>query len=206
MARRIHHFAALTDVGSWSVSTDRALDQFDILRDLAGSPANSPRLVYAHIGLPHPPFLLDAQCEGWDNPDPDEWGITPDLSEPYLMQLRCVNRQVSELIEAIDRSNPDTVVVITGDHGVHLHGQWYVPAEQWTPEIIEESTATLSAYRLPTGCRDVTSDSFAVVNTFRIVIDCLFDQDLGSIPTQQFHAESLHVGSPEVAEFPAPLR
>jgi hypothetical protein len=96
-------------------------------------------------------------------------------------------------------------VVITGDHGVSLHNQAEKPATQWTPDEIEESTAILLAYRLPMGCPNTGSAQFELVNTFRVVIDCLFGQSLGVLPGQQFHAVQLHLMSPAVTEFPASL-
>jgi hypothetical protein len=192
-------FAALTDVGLWTVSTDHSLRQFETLHNLATNTVDSPRLVYAHIGIPHPPFLLDAQCNRWDNPTPSAW-LTEIAPDQYLDQIRCVNRQVRELVEAIDRSNPDTVVVLTADHGVALNDQWTIPPEKWSLEQIQEKTAILSAYRFPSSCPSTPNADFQLVNTFRLVIDCLFDQNLGVIQERYFHADLPIGGSPVIIE------
>lgn len=193
-------FAPLIDAGSWSVSADRALSQFDALRDLAEGPAHSPRLVYAHVGIPHPPFVLDAQCERWNNPNSDEWHMERVSSGPYLKQLECANRQLRELIATIDRSDPETVIWVTGDHGGPLQGRRALPSGEWSQEDIPESTAILSAYRLPAACEDPTNGDFELVNGFRILINCLFDQNLSLMAGRHFHATPLHYTSPVITE------
>lgn len=179
-------FAELTSIGSWTDSADYALQQFDTLQELAASPASSPRLIYAHVGVPHPPFLLDAQCERWDNPNAGEWRIAL-ASDPYLDQLRCVNRRLQELVETIDRADADTVVWLTSDHGIALHDQFATPPEAWNPAYVDENTAILSAYRLPADCQNPMAPDLDVVNSLRLTIDCLFDQNLGNLPGRYFH-------------------
>jgi hypothetical protein len=196
-------FAELIDAGSWKVSTDRALDQFAILKELAETKAEAPRLIYAHIGIPHPPFVLDAQCGRWENPASKDWEVTRESSDPYLQQLECVNHQVRELIETIDRSDPDSVVVVTADHGLSLHGQWGLPIKEWSEAQIRESLAILTAYRLPPVCQTPQNADFELVNSFRLVVDCLFDMNLGPLPARFFHAFPLEMASIEIEEIPA---
>ena len=198
-------FANLIEAGTWTVSPDSALRQFATLRDLAASPASSPRLVYAHVGVPHGPFVLNAECERWDNPMSANWEVTPDSSDPYLEQLRCANRQIRDLIEVIDQTSPESVVVITADHGVSLQGQWRNPLSEWSPEEIEESSSIFTAYRLPATCPNTYVDDFQLVNTFRLVIDCLFDQSLGLLPPRNFHAFTQDTASIEVTEVTPPV-
>ena len=196
-------FAPIIEAGSWEASSDRALEQFEILREIAETDSDSPRLVYAHVGIPHPPFVLDEECHKWENPASDEWAVTPGTSVPYLRQLQCVNNKVREVIEAIDRLDSDTVVLLTADHGVPLHGQWGAPIDQWSWEHLEESLATFSAYRLPAWCEPAQEGEFELVNSFRIVIGCLFDQDPGQIDSRFFHAFPLDNATIDMAEVSA---
>jgi hypothetical protein len=192
--------APLVDAGSWDISADRAMDQFAVLTELAGADSESPRLIYAHIGIPHPPFVLDAECNRWANPSSLEWYPSDEDAGPYLDQILCTNHQLITLVEAIDRHNPEAVVMVTSDHGITLERQDLVDPSQWTADQIEQATAVFTAYRMPDGCPLANRPDFELVNLFRMTIDCMFDGTLESLPGRQFFANPLHRGPLEIVE------
>ena len=127
---------------------------------------SQPLFVVAHMMHAHPPFTLNSDCQNRTKdrvPDLSDW----DDPDGYRMGLECVQSQVSELLDAI---SPSAIVVLQADHGP----LWGDPGS--TDESIVEiwaRTAVFSAVRLPPRCRSEVSDSFAGVNTFRLVFACL---------------------------------
>jgi hypothetical protein len=138
----------------------------DLVTDEYSSPDSSPLFVVAHMMHAHPPFTLNSDCQNRTQdrvPDLSDW----DDPDGYRMGLDCLQSQVSELLDAI---NPSAIVVLQADHGP----LWEEPVSiDESTVAIWARTAVFSAVRLPPRCRSDVSDSFAGVNTFRLVFACL---------------------------------
>lgn len=106
----------------------RTLDAFATIARLAGESNLQPRFVFAHLMMPHPPFVFDAD------------GATPPLAEctptrcaileapvdgelhlsRYLDQLAYTNKLVTQTVDAIIAAEPDAVIVLMSDHGSRI--------------------------------------------------------------------------------------
>ena len=162
---------------------------FDRLETLARDGSEDPRFVFAHMLVPHPPLFLRADCEM----DLDSRRSGNDVGAPpfreyiafrmsaYADQVRCVNRLLLELLDAIPT---DTVVVVAGDHGPDAGEQLWKPAASWTDEDIEERVPIFHAVRLPERCRSNFPADVSLVNTFRIVFNCVFDTGMPLLPNR----------------------
>ena len=145
-----------------------------------------PVFVLAHMLHPHPPFTLDSECGPSSHP-----GFTPSVAAwDDLVGLRmgaeCTQKQILELVDKVDR---DSVIILQSDHGpargVLISGDYVesIPVEDlWT------RASVYSAVRLPERCRDRVSDTYAGVNTFRVVFGCLSDRTRMLEPVQSFWA------------------
>ena len=145
-----------------------------------------PRLVFAHLILPHPPFVFDAE----GNP------VTPDapfaLDFPssgsddgylrgYREQVEFLNRELEQIVMTI-LANADTppVIVIQADHGPDSNTgrQGYV----------QERMTILNALLLPGG-GDEIYPHLTPVNTFRLIFNQLFGGDYERLPDRAFYSE-----------------
>ncbi len=165
------------------------LDAFDRIEDMARDGSDDPRFVFAHMLVPHPPLFLRADCAV--DLDPRRSGN--DVGAPpfreyigfrmtaYADQVRCVNRLLLELLDAIPN---DAAVVVASDHGPDAGEQLWKPTDSWTAEDIKERVSILHATRLPQPCRTEIPSDLSLVNTFRMVLNCLFETRLPLLPNR----------------------
>jgi hypothetical protein len=90
----------------------------------------SPKFIYAHILLPHYPFVF--QKDG-------TWKITPDSFsvQNYKSQYEYSMNYMSQLMADVIAHDPTAMIVIQGDHGL-TENYLNMDAMQFTPEEHEE--------------------------------------------------------------------
>jgi hypothetical protein len=119
-----------------------------------------PLFIYAHIVMPHEPYLFD---EFGNIQDPDS-AMNYMSKDRYLGQLKYLNKLVENTINKIFENNPGKlpVIIIQGDHG------WrYLKGENQ----FKESATILNAYFFPDHDYRKIYSSISPVNTFRIIFN-----------------------------------
>ena len=169
--------------------------------------AGVPRLTVAHVILPHPPFLLDETCSrshsalggSFETPDASRIDERRDL---YVAQLQCTNRLLITALETVIARRPDTLVMLTADHGsatTLIEGT----GQSWTDSGIEERMDILSAYRLP-GCGELIYPAITPVNGARTIANCALGANLALLSDRYLWVPP--DGDGEVTEVAARLR
>lgn len=148
-------------------------------------------LTFAHITLPHAPLTLDEDCEftlGRYRESPlieGEPGEAITAKRAALAgQLACVNDTVLEQIDAILAADPDTIVVVTGDHGpeaIPIDGSAPMAGQE---EALRARFGIVLALRLPSTCDPLPFRT--PVNAIRIAVDCALGTDLGVLEDRWF--------------------
>lgn len=123
-----------------------------------------PLFLYAHLSSPHPPFLADENCKV---------GALPASRKSLGRNVRCVNRQLLALVDRLQASDPDAILILSADHGPRMTIKPGTPLFRWSPLQVREALGILNAFRLPEDCRRGLSPSLTPVNTMRIVFACL---------------------------------
>jgi hypothetical protein len=143
-----------------------------------------PDFVFAHLILPHPPFLLDSSCEIRYRRQFDHVvvGLMPEegVVDAFLDQAGCVDRY---LLDLADRMG-DAVVVITSDHGVELAGQLTRDVSTWTHDDVAQRLGTLFAMRAPDAC--LPASPVIVPNLLRGVMRCMGADGLADLSPRMF--------------------
>lgn len=164
------------------VSADRResiLYSFATLADIASLPG--PRFVFAHIILPHPPFVLGPHGEAIKNPKSDfpssynSWKF----KQAYLDQVAFANKKVEELIDVVlQLEKMPPIIIIQGDHGPASEGpenerEMVFSASE---RLAKERMKILNAYYLPIRQAGLPADqvsefydSITPINSFRLV-------------------------------------
>lgn len=153
---------------------DNALYQFSTLMNL--DDMQSPKFVYAHFLLPHPPYVFDST--GVLSPE----RILPDgCCNPtlrFLEQLQYTNRRILELVEKLtagpDESDP--IIIIQADEGPRPAR----PVPNWreaSQEHVQQKFGILNAYLFPGADADLYP-SITPVNSFRVLFNEYFGADL----------------------------
>jgi len=155
------------------------LNIFENLRKIPASPG--PKFVFAHILVPHPPFIFD------ENGNPTERGecrvndgsyfvgSREDYLIGYPQQLAYTDKMISDVIDAIlEKSATPPVIIIQGDHGSGIR-LWWDAAEK---TCMRERTSILNAYYIPGENHDQLYETITPVNSFRVVINEVFNLNM----------------------------
>jgi hypothetical protein len=169
-------------LNTYKTHRERMLYQLDTLKEI---PVNisGPKIVYAHILAPHPPFVF-YQDGGISEPQRPytlaEGAGFQDSQEAYQngyrQQVGFVNQEIMKVIDAIrSKSETPPIILIMSDHGPASMFNWNFE----DPGCLWERTSNLYAILLPGHENDGTVySSISPVNTFRMIFNTYFDADL----------------------------
>ena len=136
---------------------DIALFQFKRLQELVSMPG--PKFVFAHILLPHPPFVFAR----------DGRRLEPQTTEKaaYIEQLEFTNSKMGELLEKIlDGPGGTPLIVLQADEGPSLRGE---DRHEPLAQRRRIRTGILNAYLLPASATSDLYSTITPVNTFRLI-------------------------------------
>lgn len=158
-----------------------------------------PRLTLAHIILPHAPYLFDADCNRVTSAERRAFNVSNEEAQQrrpqyYVDQAMCTNRKVVEALEEIIADKPDTVIMITADHGSAFHAVADDNPNESPVEGIRERMSILSAYRLPACDTDVYA-TISPVNGTRLVTNCATESSLRLLPDHTYWVPPLGHGT-----------
>ena len=148
-----------------------------------------PKFVFAHLLIPHPPFVLGSSGDPVEPglpfraADGDQFlGSAADYTAGYRNQVAFANEVVLEFLDRLDYYGKPTVVVIQGDHGPGLRLDWKDPdrTDKWERHSI---LYAIRADGLDTSSLD---DSISPVNTFRLLFNHLFNAHYPLLQNQSF--------------------
>jgi hypothetical protein len=128
----------------------------------------SPRFVYAHLYLPHPPFLFDSLLH---RRDPYDIATHLDEDHPgyYLNYLPYTNARAKDLITAVKKNTGGKAVIIfMSDHGFRCLRNGEI-----TPWFFDNQNAVY----FPDKDYHLLYDSISAVNEFRVLFNKLFRQN-----------------------------
>lgn len=154
--------------------------------------ADVPRLLISHVILPHPPLMLDAECNRFNTATRRVFETSDEEIAAlgrgfYVEQLKCTNDKTLDAIDEILANRPDTIFMITGDHGPASIRPLVNGEGVWTQTGLRERMQILSAYRLP-GCDVDLYPTITPVNGARSITDCATDSKLDLIEDRSFWA------------------
>jgi hypothetical protein len=174
---------------------------FTHLSDFASD--NGRYFVFAHIYLPHIPFLYGPGGEELDyheNPELYWYEVEPgDYTRLYNYQVDYLNQAVLEAIDKVlERTEKPLVIVLQSDHGDERFLDWDKP----TTQGVHVRSAILNSIYYSDGDYDELYPSITPVNTFRVVLNHWFGIDYAVLQDRVlFHEHSLSTPFNEVPEF-----
>jgi len=144
------------------------LDELPVVAQL-----RDPKLVFAHILLPHPPYVF--------GPDGEEVNFSNDDSnyarhlQGYRNQVLYANERILPIIDTIlAESKGNAIIVLEGDHGII----------SYTDDA--EHMKNLSAYYFPDHDYSKLYPSITPVNSFRVILSEYFGQDYPLLNDQSY--------------------
>jgi hypothetical protein len=145
------------------------LDQMENIATLA-----SPKLVFAHIMIPHYPFIFTA-----DGSLQTDMGFYSEHNTPideehyqegYVAQVQFINQRTLSFLKRIkEQSKRPVIIIVQGDHGARN----------------ENRLAILNAYHFPDGSQDLYAN-ISPVNTFRMILNDYFGTKFDLLPDKSY--------------------
>jgi hypothetical protein len=161
-------------------------------RDLSdASVAPGPKVVFAHVLAPHPPFVFGPHGESvvpdgrfFLNDGNHYLGSRQGYVRGYRDQVAFVNTKIRETVDAIlSRSSREPVIILQADHGPGSELHW----ESIERTNTKERTAIFAAYHLPAGARARFYETITPVNALRIVFDDVLGTRFATLPDRSFY-------------------
>ena len=178
-------------ISRYSVQQTRVLYAFDHLSQVPTLP--SPKFVFVHIIIPHPPFMFDRNGPITPNEyyilsDGNRWvgqAGGADYIQSYLGQLEFVNQNVLQGIDAILAASPTPpVIILQSDHGSGAR----LNLESAELTCFHERFSILNAFYLPGSETPTPPPDITTVNSFRFIFNTYFGADLPLLENHQYYS------------------
>ncbi len=176
-----------------SLKRNSTLYQFEKLEQLAAEDPVRPRFVFAHLTIPHEPYVFDADGRTVTREEEAERSHT----DNFLGQVAYTNERMSTIVQRLldGPDEDDPIVVIQADEGPHplryrVEEDRFVWPEASDAELLEKFRI-LNAYHLPGVERPPVDEDITPVNSFRAIFETYFDADLDLLEDRAyvFHNE-----------------
>jgi len=162
-----------------------ALHQFESLTQTTQEPG--PKFVFAHLLFPHDPYVLDENCNVFQERYDDEYVV-------YINQLKCANSKIQQTIEYILENNEtEPIIIIQSDEGPYPKAFRENKELDWSKapvELLHQKAKILNAYYFPDGNYSELYESVSPVNSFRLIFDQFLGTDLGLLEDRHYFQES----------------
>jgi len=173
---------------SYEGHRERVLFAFEELKLIPKNPR--PKMVFAHIISPHPPFVFDVDgnpiqpSHSYSINDGDDYrGDWDEYRQGYTEQAVFINDMLEETLDTILQKSPEPpIIILHGDHGPGGFHDWDSPEKS----CLWERSAILNAYYLPGIDETLLTPDMAPVNSFRIVLNEYFDANLEYLPNNTY--------------------
>ena len=142
---------------------------------------DEPVYVFAHIFIPHAPYLFDKDgnpvapqsnklrgLEGWENID------------GYLNEIQFVNKKMINIITKILSQPNESIIIIQGDTGTTILNNPDVK------DYVKKRFSILYAVHIPSGDKKIFSDNISSVNTYRIIFNNYFGTNLEILDNRHY--------------------
>ncbi|MES2779994.1 MAG: sulfatase-like hydrolase/transferase [Bacteroidota bacterium] len=160
----------------------------DVLHNVEEDKKNNttaPKFFYIHILLPHSPFIFNK-----DGSLKSVFGMTSKQemmgTDSYLDQLVYTNKIIKKFILRLQETKKKQIIIVEGDHGFR-NAQTYkgkkIPKTYYTQG---EYFKNLNAFYFYDQKYEALYDSISPVNTFRVVLNNYFGQQIPLLKDSSF--------------------
>lgn len=161
-----------------------------------------PRFVYAHILLPHPPFVFDAEGNFTDGRHQDQFaykdgrynkyghlydgGWQNHYRTGYIAQVQAANKMISSFVdEALKApSERPKVIIIQGDHGSRLMTNF----SSMRGSDLDEIFGVMNAVYFSDEDYHDFSQNISPLNVMRLMVNKYFDAGLPLLDNQSWYS------------------
>ena len=153
---------------------------------------DKPIFVFAHIFLPHPPYIFEENGEVRELNNLDFHLETKENldKKAFVNQLKFTNKKTLEVVAELLDSKKQPIIIIQSDHGSAFTfdgnlKNWKTPTEQ----MIKERMDSINFIFLPENETNIFSESITPVNTFNILFNHYFETNF------EIYEDKIYFGS-----------
>jgi hypothetical protein len=169
------------------MQTEYIFNKLSQIPDLPGK-----KFVYAHVMVPHPPFVFGPDGSYKINTLPysladgtDYLGTQQGYINGYRAQVEYVDKIMEKVIsDILSRSSQPPIIIIQGDHGPGAYLDW----KSVEKTNLNERLSILNAYYFPGGHSDSLYASITPVNSFRVLFNEYFGLAYPLLEDKSFYA------------------
>ena len=164
----------------------KTLNAFEKLPDIPYK--KEKKFILAHILGPHPPYVFTAEgnvVEGSELEMADE-GL--EKMPRYIDQLTYISNQILPILQKlIDNSDNPPIIILQADHGpASILGKRENWKANYGPDGVTERSSILYAIYLPDQNYEEFYQTITPVNTYRIIFNKYFDEDMELLPDKTY--------------------
>ena len=144
----------------------------------SGNVFSEPTFIWAHVFLPHPPWIWGPNGEHitpgnplliTDNPEYRDAGWEP--KRQFIQQTQFANKMTIKAVDEILEKDPYSIIIIQGDHGTAWDINWQDPSEK----DVYQRLRNLDAIYFPDEEKRIyLKDDRTLVNTYRTIFNSYF--------------------------------
>jgi len=133
---------------------------------------NQPIFVFAHIMIPHPPYIFGVNGE---TVDPESLSLTEgwDNRKGYTDQVQYTNKKIKNVLDEMLSDEYSPIIIIQSDHGPRDNIDWENPDD----EMYDQVFGILNVYHLPNGGNQQIYETISPINSFRVIFNYYFDDN-----------------------------
>ena len=187
----------------------KTTNQFDIHRERVEyildhlvplSKEKEPIFVFAHIEVPHTPFVFGPNGEKRYpekeyNDNDGDWLIREgrltweQYIKGYVDQLVYINKRMTTVINGmLSQSKNPPIIILFSDHGPRSLVFWEDPEKTY----MRECMSNLNSFYFPDGNYSRLYDEITPVNTFRVIFNQFFGTDLKPLPDKTYYSTAIY--------------
>jgi hypothetical protein len=163
-----------------------SLSQFEEVRRASERPG--PTFTFAHILLPHEPFVFDINGDYVTRDEEGQRGRRLSYVEQTLYTNQLIDALLDDLLDVPDDERP--IIILQADEGPHpVRFKLDERNFNWvraTDAELEEKFAILNAFLLPDADDAPLYDSISPVNTWRVIFNAYFGAELPLLDDRSF--------------------
>jgi hypothetical protein len=166
-----------------------------------------PKFVLAHFISPHPPFVfgpngetvlinskLNIFADGENLINGTDGMTEEEFKKGYRDQVAYVNGQLLKVIDHLLQQPKPPIIIVQGDHGTRLYRSQQYTTATISQEELFERMSILNAYYFPDQKYEALKSSMTPVNSFRIVLNHFFQQNMPLEPDRFYFSTMLDQG------------
>lgn len=182
---RVVQQVLLPNLGSdrWADQCKRIPYQFAKLKEIAQR--TEPTFVFAHILLPHFPYLFDASGRCMSR----EESLSRSRRDNYVGQVEYANKVLSDMVDTLLARAEKPIIIIQADEGpfpARYPDENDIDWQKATQADLQEKFRILNAMYLPGVDTSKLYNSMTSVNTFRLVFSEFFGAQLPPLEDRSF--------------------